>query len=166
MRNARRSRSAKCAKPNGDPGAIRTGSNRRPPHWQRVPTPGFRCAFPRNRRREPHWAHPRSSDATRALRTPRHSGLLDGRNVTRTYPMVAEHFRMVRACLRAASPRIPKNRPIVVPGSGNSTRSPPSTEAMLRSASATSPWISATEPASVAVIARSPILKIPRFPNS
>jgi len=50
--------------------STRPGSNRRPPRWQRVPTPGFCCVFPRNRRREPHWARPRSSDATRALRAP------------------------------------------------------------------------------------------------
>jgi len=50
--------------------STRPGSNRRPPRWQRVPTPGFCCIFPRNRRREPHWARPRSGDATRALRAP------------------------------------------------------------------------------------------------
>jgi len=47
-----------------------SAANRRPPRWQRVLIPGFRCLFPRNRRRKPHWARPRSSDATRALRAP------------------------------------------------------------------------------------------------
>jgi hypothetical protein len=48
-----------------------SAANRRPPRWQRVPSSGFRCAFPRNSRREPHLARMRNRDATRALRAPR-----------------------------------------------------------------------------------------------
>jgi hypothetical protein len=47
-----------------------SATNRRSPRWQRVPTPGFRCLFPRNRRREPNRARARSSDATQELRAP------------------------------------------------------------------------------------------------